>query len=320
MEHTYMWHGLCKIPILLNDCFKYPWIICIEEGWGRRAPITRTNIITVVHWFVNIHILLRKSHLLDCCTNTSVLSSTCKWFQSSMTILFVCFSLRLVFELPLCWCFDYYYYGFLFDNRWHSDLLRDEDSAPGLMTPIRLPSPLPTAPLSDDRIVRRSVVMRSVAHKCVACSVVMGLLLLLDHLRAVSIWRSLQIQTQIQIQKRTVQCVAGGDDLCGAASAVWWSLQGQWRGKRQLEEEDHTWIPRRQIQIQMQIHEYPRDKYKYKYRDTQETNTHTDANTWIPRRQIQIQITMHEYPGDKCKHRCKYINTQETNTNEYTIT
>ena len=107
--HIYViWTFLCKIPILHNDCFKYPWIICIEEGWGRRAPITRTNIITVVHWFVNIHILLRKSPLLDCSTN--VRSSTCKWCQSSMTILFVFFTetglwiaALLVFWLLLLW-------------------------------------------------------------------------------------------------------------------------------------------------------------------------------------------------------------------------
>ena len=191
-----MWFGLCwcQIQMLLNDCVKYPYILCIEEGWGRRAPITRTNIITVEHWFVNIHILLRKSPLLDCCT--TVRSSKCKWFQSSMTILFVFFTETGLWIAALL--VSWLNYGFMFDNRWHSDLLRDEDSAPGLMTLIRLPSPLPPAPLSDDRIVRRSIV-RSVAHKCVLCSVGRGPTtsaegLVGDHLWAAANWWSLQIK------------------------------------------------------------------------------------------------------------------------------
>ena len=73
---------------------------------------------------------------------------------------------------------------------------------------------------------------------------------------SVAIWWSLQIKIQIQMQvQMQIQILLRlvGEDLSRAASAVWWSLQGQWRQRQQLEEEDHTWIPRRQIQINMQI-------------------------------------------------------------------
>lgn len=115
-----VWHSV-YMESRFFDGMNYLLFMSQMYYWGRRDPITRTNIITVEHWFVNTHILLRKSPLLDCsCTELNMIVNG----ASQAWQYFCAFrSLRAAFWIAALLVF-WLNYESMFDNRWQSDLLR----------------------------------------------------------------------------------------------------------------------------------------------------------------------------------------------------
>ena len=123
MYYMYVWHWFCnnKLNFLFTNRLEFMFEIYY---WGRREPITRTNIITVEHCFVNMCIRLRKSPILHLWWAEHVNSAGQAWkcflvifteTGSSWIVALLVFWLKTL-NVDSCLTIS--------DNRWHSDLLR----------------------------------------------------------------------------------------------------------------------------------------------------------------------------------------------------